>query len=114
MDIVKLIFIYCPVGLATVLLGWDWWRHARRGRFPWTLILVTLSCLWTLLGVIWSPATGAYYSPLRGYAVDGNLLCCLIVVISSGLIPSQRSWRKIIAALLLGYLWSLFIIFPVV
>lgn len=99
------IFIYCLIVLVPVLLGWDWWRQAGRGRYPITLMLVTVSCLWLLLGWVWGSVLGPEYSNLHAYIAVGNCLGSLILGIIAGATPSQRSWRMIVAALLLAFLW---------
>lgn len=100
------LFEYCLLVAAPVLLVWEWSLRFACKQYPLSLILVTISCLWILLGFVWRDAIGPDYSGLHGYIVLLNSVANLLCAVAAAVIRSQRSYRTILAALSLAFVWA--------
>lgn len=101
------VFEYCLLAVAPILLVWEWILRSARKQYPLSLILVTISCLWILLGLIWRSAIGPDYSNLHGYIALLNSAANLVCAIAAAAIRSQRSYRTVLAALSLAFIWTI-------
>jgi CDP-diglyceride synthetase len=102
---VLLILDYLLPALAAILLAWEWWRRRATRRWPVSLIVVTISCLWFLLALNWSGAIGPGYSNLRAAILVANLLAVVTVALISVIVRSQRSLRVVLSALTMAWVW---------
>ena len=100
------IVFYCLVVVPPILLLWEWIGRFAERRYPISLVLTTISCLWILLGLLWRGAIGPDYSNLHAYIALVNLGVNLLVAIASVALRSQRSFRTAIAALSLALVWA--------
>lgn len=100
------IFEYCLLAVAPILLVWEWTLRFVRKQYPFSLILATISCLWILLGLIWRSAIGPDYSNLHGYIALLNSAANLLCAVAAAAIRSQHSYRTVLAALSLTLVWT--------
>ena len=100
------VFEYCLLAVAPVLLLWEWILRYTAKQFPLSLIVATVSCLWILLGLVWHSALGPDYSNLHGYVALVNSAGDLLCAVAGVFMRSQRSYRTVLAALALGFVWT--------
>lgn len=102
---ILIILDYLLPAIAAILLAWEWWRRWKTKHWPWSLIVVTVSCLWFLLWMNSPGAIGPGDSSLRVAVLAGNLLAVLAAALSSAIVRSQRSVRVILSAMALAWVW---------
>ena len=102
---ILIILDYLLPAIAAILLAWEWWRRWRAKQRPWSLIVVTVSCLWFLLWMSSPGAIGPWDSRLRVVVLAGNLLAVLAAALVSATVRSHRSVRVILSALALAWVW---------
>ena len=100
------LFEYCLLAVAPILLAWEWSLRFRVKLYPISLVLATISCLWIILGLAWRGAMGPDYSNLHGYIALVNSAVDLLCAIAAIAVRSQRSYRTVVAALSLAFVWT--------
>ena len=97
---------YFLLAAAPILLAWEWTLRIAGKQHPLSLILATVSCLWVLLGLIWRGVIGPDYSNLHGYIALANSVVNLSCAVAAVVIRSQRSYRTVLAAPSLSFVWA--------
>jgi len=97
---------YCLLAIGPILLVWEWARRFAGKQYPLVLILVTISCLWILLGLIGRDVIGPDYSNIHGYIAILNSATNVICAIAALTVRSQRSFRTAFAAASLAFIWT--------
>jgi hypothetical protein len=98
--------IYFTVGIALILVAWDWRVKIPRHQGGFSLIVTTMSCLWMCLFLAWRGACGPDGSFLHASIVFANIIATLVSAILAAVFRSQRSLRTLIAALALMTIWG--------
>ena len=96
---------YFLILVTPILLTWEWVISITRKSYPIPLFVVSVSCLWLLLALIWHSAIGPDYSNVHAYIVGANLVVVLLAAITVGVFRSQRRLRTLLAALSLSVVW---------
>jgi len=91
---------------APILLAREWKLRFSVKKYPLSLIVVTVSCLWILLGLIWSGALGPDYSDIHAYITLVNAVANLLCALVAASVKTQRSYRTVLAALSLAFVWA--------
>jgi hypothetical protein len=97
---------YCLIVVAPLLLGWEWKLRIARRQHPFSLIVTTISSSWILVGLIWRGAIGPDYSNAHGYIAAANSAANLLCAVSAAAVASQRSFRTVLSALSLAFVWA--------
>jgi hypothetical protein len=98
-------FAYCLLAIAPVLLAWEWMVRIARKRYPVTLIVSTISCLWILAGLIWRQTLGPDFSNVHAYIAGVNSVASLLCALVAAAIRTQRSYRITLASLSVAFVW---------